>query len=59
MINAEVFIECLSHEYKCHEGQCIHKDWLCDGTFDCRHGDDEAPSCSKITYFDITSIVRE
>ena len=54
MSNAEVISECLSHEYKCHEGRCIHKDWLCDGTFDCPLGDDETPSCSKITYIDIT-----
>ena len=40
--------ECLSHEYKCYKGRCIHKDWLCDGTDDCPQGDDEAPSCSKI-----------
>ena len=53
MNNAEVISECLSNEYKCHEGRCIHKDWLCDGTFDCPLGDDEAPSCSKITNFGI------
>ena len=39
--------ECSNYEYKCHEGKCIHNDWLCDGTEDCPQGDDEAPSCRK------------
>ena len=39
--------DCLDFEYKCHKGHCIHKDWLCDGTEDCPHGEDEAPSCRE------------
>ena len=47
MDKSEVFKECLEHEYKCYENICIHKDWLCDGTEDCPHGDDESSTCGS------------
>ena len=49
MNTSEVFEGCHNHEYKCHDGRCIHKDWLCDGTEDCPFGDDEAPSCRRFS----------
>ena len=45
--NSVLPVSCIAEEYKCIDGHCIHKDWLCDLTEDCPHGDDEGPSCSK------------
>ena len=50
-------MECHEHEYKCYEGQCIHKEWICDGTEDCPQGDDEAPSCRKLCILKIQTIL--
>lgn len=43
---------CLWLEYKCKDGKCINKEWLCDGIKDCPNGDDEeAKSCGQYLYF--------
>lgn len=46
------FKACSEFQYKCKESQCIHKDWLCDGTKDCPKGDDEeVASCRMFCFF--------
>lgn len=32
---------CNDKEYKCKTGQCIKKDWRCDGNIDCTDQSDE------------------
>ena len=35
--------ECLSDDWKCKSGICIHKNYVCDGREDCDDGGDELP----------------
>ena len=46
-MSTETSKECLPHEHRCLDGDCIHAEWLCDGTKDCPYGDDEPPLCRK------------
>ncbi|XP_068175516.1 low-density lipoprotein receptor-like isoform X2 [Antennarius striatus] len=32
---------CVSSEFQCRDGQCIHQSWKCDNTPDCSDGSDE------------------
>ena len=32
---------CLPDEFMCNDGECISKDWACDGVEDCPRGSDE------------------
>jgi hypothetical protein len=32
---------CNSNEYQCLSGQCVHRDWVCDGIWDCPDASDE------------------
>ncbi|VFV24759.1 basement membrane-specific heparan [Lynx pardinus] len=34
-------VPCGPHEAMCHDGQCIPKDYICDGQEDCKNGSDE------------------
>uniref|UniRef100_A0AAQ5Z5D7 Low-density lipoprotein receptor-related protein 2 n=1 Tax=Amphiprion ocellaris TaxID=80972 RepID=A0AAQ5Z5D7_AMPOC len=50
---------CGSNEFQCTNGQCIDKDWRCDGTKDCTDDSDELncppPSCSAQEFKCVTS----
>uniref|UniRef100_A0A8D9EIG8 Atrial natriuretic peptide-converting enzyme n=2 Tax=Cacopsylla melanoneura TaxID=428564 RepID=A0A8D9EIG8_9HEMI len=41
--------ECLLHEFRCDDGTCIPKRWVCDGMRDCPRATDEAncAACNK------------
>ncbi|XP_060478237.2 basement membrane-specific heparan sulfate proteoglycan core protein isoform X8 [Panthera onca] len=34
-------VPCGPHEAMCHDGQCVPKDYICDGQEDCKNGSDE------------------
>ncbi|XP_040320111.1 basement membrane-specific heparan sulfate proteoglycan core protein isoform X10 [Herpailurus yagouaroundi] len=34
-------VPCGPHEAMCHDGQCLPKDYICDGQEDCKNGSDE------------------
>ena len=38
---------CLTDDFKCLDGHCIPKEWLCDGVKDCQFGEDETQNCGK------------
>ena len=45
--------ECdLTTHFRCDEGQCITKEWLCDEDFDCVDGSDEGVDvgCGQCTF---------
>lgn len=42
-----VLTDCPMGQYKCPEGKCIMKEWLCDSYVDCQGGADEA-NCGKL-----------
>lgn len=46
---------CQKNDFKCIHGQCIPKEWLCDGLRDCQLGEDEEQNCGKklfiVTYY--------
>lgn len=44
-------LDCSHFQYKCREGRCITKDWLCDGIKDCPNGDDEETTCSWYFFY--------
>ncbi|TNN03863.1 hypothetical protein fugu_000892 [Takifugu bimaculatus] len=50
---------CENTEFQCANGQCIDKDWRCDGTKDCTDDSDELncppPSCSSQEFKCVTS----
>lgn len=39
---------CPSNEYRCKNGKCIPKEWLCDSEVDCLGGEDEL-NCKNIS----------
>lgn len=38
---------CAPNYFKCKDGQCINKNWVCDGMRDCADGSDEYANCSE------------
>ena len=42
--------KCQEGEFKCHNGACIKKSFVCDGEVDCTDGSDEIVSCSECSY---------
>lgn len=38
---------CLPNEFRCHNGNCIFKDWTCDFDDDCGDQSDESPANTK------------
>lgn len=40
----EINCKCPDNEFRCNNGMCIMKDWLCDGIDDCLDGSDEIVS---------------
>jgi len=46
-------VVCPDDYYKCKDGTCIGKEWICDGESDCLDSDDEAncTSCSGSAFF--------
>ena len=42
---------CSANEFRCQSGQCIRKDWKCDGRIGCDDGSDEsAKTCCKFIF---------
>lgn len=46
LMNQTKNMPCLSNEFKCNDGLCLHLTKLCDGQKDCSEGSDEA-NCGK------------
>ncbi|XP_058270298.1 membrane frizzled-related protein isoform X3 [Hemibagrus wyckioides] len=40
---------CSPEWFACGTGECLHRDWLCDGWYDCADGSDEK-NCTNSTY---------
>ena len=43
--------KCRDGEFKCKNGLCIRKSFVCDGEVDCSDGSDEIISCSEYHSF--------
>ena len=37
--------KCTADQFKCDNGRCINKPWLCDYECDCEDGSDEGENC--------------
>jgi len=40
-----VALKCRKDSFTCDNGQCIYKQWRCDGVKDCSDGSDEYCPC--------------
>lgn len=40
---------CHSNQFKCSNGQCIPKYWICDGTIDCSNDEVNCPAPIKVS----------
>jgi len=43
--NTTVALKCRKDSFTCDNGQCIYKQWRCDGVKDCSDGSDEYCPC--------------
>ena len=38
---------CPVGQFRCRDCQCVMKEYVCDGEYDCKDKSDEAPNCGK------------
>ena len=48
--------KCLSFQWKCPKGKCIHQESVCDGADTCGDGSDER-NCGKLVFMTVVVVV--
>jgi len=48
--------KCASFQFKCTDGICTYKSYVCDGYADCKDGSDER-NCGKLVFMTVVLVV--